>query len=57
MSFTKQKRDNIKRYILEKISEDQKDVIQRTASAFQISENTVYRYLREVTYSHHFRIA
>ena len=48
MSFTKQKRDNIKRYILEKISEDQKDVIQRTASAFQISENTVYRYLREL---------
>ena len=48
MSFTKQKRDNIKRYILEKISEDQNDVIQRTISAFQISENTVYRYLREL---------
>ena len=48
MSFTKQKRDTIKKYILEKIKEGQNDVVQRAAAAFQISENTVYRYLREL---------
>ena len=48
ISFTRQKREGIKSYILEKIVDNQKDVIQKTASAFQISENTVYRYLREL---------
>ena len=48
MSFSKQKRDNIKRYILEKIKDGQNDIIKRTSSAFQISNNTVYRYIREL---------
>lgn len=48
MSFTEEKRDIIKSYILEKIFRQQKDFVKRTAEAFQISLNTVYRYIREL---------
>ena len=48
MSFTEEKRDIIKVYILEKILGQQKDFVKRTAEAFQISLNTVYRYIREL---------
>lgn len=48
MSFTEEKREKIKRYILEKINTDQKDLAQRTAQTFKISLNTVYRYLKEL---------
>lgn len=48
MSFTKEKREQIKRYVLEKIDMNQKNIASRTAEAFHISLNTVYRYLREL---------
>lgn len=48
MSFTEEKREKIKRYILEKINTNQKDLAQRTAQTFKISLNTVYRYLKEL---------
>ena len=48
MSFTEEKREKIKRYILEKIDTDQKNLAKRTAQAFEVSLNTVYRYLKEL---------
>lgn len=48
MSFTEIKREQIKRYILEKISENEKNVVKKTANAFNISLNTVYRYIKEL---------
>lgn len=48
MSFTEIKREKIKRYILEKINTDQKDLAKKTAQVFEISLNTVYRYLKEL---------
>lgn len=48
MSFTKEKRENIKKYILEKIAEGSPDLISRTTAAFSITPNTAYRYLREL---------
>lgn len=48
MSFTKEKREKIKRYILDKIYTDQKDLAKKTAQTFGISLNTVYRYLKEL---------
>ena len=48
MSFSKEKREQIKRYLLEKIKSDQKDMARKTAEAFSISLNTVYRYIREL---------
>lgn len=48
MSFTEEKREIVKRYILEKIGEHQTDVAKRTAVAYGTSLNTVYRYLREL---------
>lgn len=48
MSFKKERREKIKRYILEKIYTDQKDLAKKTAQTFGISLNTVYRYLKEL---------
>lgn len=48
MSFTSEKRHQIKRYILEKISENSSDIAQRTSKTFSISLNTVYRYIKEL---------
>ena len=48
MSFTMEKREQIKKYILEKIGNGQRDVEKRTAETFDISLNTVYRYIREL---------
>lgn len=48
MSFTEEKRDEIKLYILEKIESKEIDFVKKTANAFEISLNTVYRYLREL---------
>ena len=48
MSFTEEKRNQIKRYILEKISEDGANVAKRTAETFDISLNTAYRYIHEM---------
>lgn len=48
MSFSKEKREKIKRYILEKIDGDPKNVAKKTSDAFGISLNSVYRYMREL---------
>ena len=48
MSFSKEKRNQIKKYLLEKIYDDSDDIVRRTAGTFNISLNTVYRYLREL---------
>ena len=37
MSFTSEKRDQIKKYILEKIGDGQKDVAKRASEAFNVS--------------------
>lgn len=48
MSFPEEKREKIKRYILEKIFQRRPDLAKKTAQAFGISLNTVYRYIREL---------
>lgn len=48
MSFDKEKRTLIKQYILEKIDLRERNIAKRTAEAFSISLNTVYRYIREL---------
>lgn len=48
MSFSKSKRDSIKHYILEKISEGEKDYVEKATNTFHTSKNTIYRYLREL---------
>lgn len=48
MSFTREKRDAIKKYILDKISASEPDFVKRTAEAYSITTNTVYRYIREL---------
>ena len=48
MSFTKEKREKIQRYILEKIDSGCSDVSKRTTDAFNISLTTVYRYIKEM---------
>ena len=48
MSFTEEKRNRIKLYILEKIEENQGNIVKKTAEVFHISLNTVYRYIREL---------
>ncbi len=48
MGFKKEKQERIKKYILEKIENQQSDIAKRTAEAFDTSLNTVYRYIREL---------
>lgn len=48
MSFTKEKRAAIKKYMLEKIDEAAADPIKRTVDAFGIVPATAYRYMREL---------
>lgn len=48
MSFSKEKRTTIKRYMLEKISSNEKSYVSKTVDTFGITRNTVYRYLREL---------
>ncbi len=48
MSFTEEKRNQIKRYVLEKINENGANVAKRTAETFEISLNTAYRYIHEM---------
>lgn len=47
MSFKEEKRESIKRYLLEKISADDSAFIQKTMENFSISITTVKRYLTE----------
>ena len=48
MSFSREKRETIKIYILEKIDSDTKNIAKRTTETFGITENTYYRYLRQL---------
>lgn len=50
MSFNGEKRQQIKMYILEKISEmpNSKNLAKKVSDTFNISLNTVYRYIREL---------
>jgi len=48
VSFKEEKREKIKRYLLDKVDMNQRDLAKRTADTFEISLNTVYRYLREL---------
>lgn len=48
MSFSRVKRDTIKDYILNKISNNEADILKKAIATFQITENTYYRYLREL---------
>ena len=48
MSFTSEKRNQIKHYFLEKIKEEPNNAIKKTCETFNISQNTVYRYIREL---------
>lgn len=48
MSFTEEKRDQVKKYILEKIDNRQSGIAKRAAEAFDTSLNTIYRYIREM---------
>ena len=47
MSFQEEKRESIKRYMLEKIRQDDEQFIQKTMENFHISITTVKRYLKE----------
>lgn len=47
MSFQEEKRESIKRYMLEKIRQDDVEFIQKTMENFEISITTVKRYIRE----------
>ena len=47
MSFQEEKRESIKRYMLEKIRLDDEEFIQKTTYNFQISVTTVKRYIQE----------
>ncbi len=47
MSFQEEKRNSIKRYMLEKIRKDDVEYLQKTTCNFQISNTTVKRYIRE----------
>lgn len=48
MSFKAEIREQIKQYILEKISEGCDGIARHTADAFAISQNSAYRYIREL---------
>ena len=45
MSFSREKKQAIKNYILQKIGENDRQIAKKTAQAFEISLNSVYRYI------------
>jgi len=47
MSFSTEKRESIKRYMLEKIRSDDEQYIMKTAENFQISVTSVKRYIND----------
>lgn len=47
MSFTDKKREEIKKYILRKIDNDDQEIVQKTMDNFAISITSVKRYLKE----------
>ena len=48
MSFSKNKRDAIKHYILEQIDQGSTDMVKKTVDAFEITSTSVYRYIKEM---------
>ncbi len=48
MSFTKNKRDAVKHYILEQIEEGNNNVVSKTTNAFDMTSTSVYRYIKEM---------
>lgn len=48
MAFAKNKRERIKKYILEKIERKDSDFVKKVAKNFGISLTTVYRYVKEL---------
>ncbi|OQA27382.1 MAG: Histidine kinase-, DNA gyrase B-, and HSP90-like ATPase [Firmicutes bacterium ADurb.Bin354] len=48
MSFSKEKRTRIKKYILEKIFKTQDNYVEATKEAFDVSATTVYKYIEEL---------
>lgn len=52
MSLSKEKREIIKQYILERIARGDGNIAQKTAESFGITSNSVYRYLKDLTNSH-----
>lgn len=48
MSITRQKREEIKRYLLKHISQQDRDYIAKTQDAYGISKTTVYNYVRQL---------
>ena len=48
MDLKKENKEKIKRYILDKVDMNQKDLARRTENTFEIFLNTVYRYVREL---------
>lgn len=49
MSFTREKREAIRHYLLEKIDAGDPAFVNKAAEAFQASNKTIYRYLQEMT--------
>lgn len=47
MSFTEAKRDAIRKYMLDKIRDGERDFIRKTSDNFEISETSVRRYIKE----------
>lgn len=47
MSFTQEKRNAIRKYMLDKIRDGERDFIRKTADNFAVSETSVRRYLKE----------
>jgi len=48
MSLSKEKRNKVIHYLLEKIADEDKDYIKKTSESFGISLNTIYRYLDQL---------
>ena len=49
MSFTKEKRNAIQHYLLEKIDAEDPDFIRKASDSFHVTDKTLYRYLHELT--------
>ena len=52
MSLSREKRETIKKYIMEKIAAGNPNVVGKAAATFSVSPNTIYRYLRELAEDH-----
>ena len=48
MSLSKEKRESIKKYILEKAAEGETDIIQKVTDTFGVSRQSAYKYVRDL---------